>query len=76
MPTKAFAALNERQLAAGAKVFANPRNSAAGSLRQKDPKITAARPLAFWAYQVGGLDGSGQGPGGGRQPTRAGRSPN
>jgi DNA ligase (NAD+) len=58
MPTKDFAALNERQLAAGAKVFANPRNSAAGSLRQKDPKMTAARPLAFWAYQVGELDGA------------------
>ncbi len=57
MPTKEFAALNERQLAAGAKVFANPRNSAAGSLRQKDPKMTAARPLDFWAYQVGELDG-------------------
>ncbi len=54
MPTAAFAGLNERQLAAGAKVFANPRNSAAGSLRQKDPKVTAARPLAFWAYQLGG----------------------
>ncbi len=58
MPTKEFAALNERQVAAGAKVFANPRNSAAGSLRQKDPKLTAARPLAFWAYQVGELDGA------------------
>jgi DNA ligase (NAD+) len=57
MPRADFAGLNERQLAAGAKVFANPRNSAAGSLRQKDPKMTAARPLAFWAYQVGELDG-------------------
>jgi DNA ligase (NAD+) len=56
MPTEEFARLNERQLAAGAKVFANPRNSAAGSLRQKDPKMTAARPLAFWAYQVAQLD--------------------
>jgi DNA ligase (NAD+) len=64
MPTKDFAALNERQLALGAKVFVNPRNSAAGSLRQKDPKMTAARPLAFWAYQVGGLEGSGVGSGG------------
>jgi DNA ligase (NAD+) len=57
MPTADFEALNERQMAAGAKVFANPRNFAAGSLRQKDPKITATRPLAFWAYQIGGLDG-------------------
>jgi len=57
MPTADFAALNERQLAAGAKVFANPRNSAAGSLRQKDPKMTADRPLAFWAYQLRGPDG-------------------
>ncbi|MGH9046941.1 MAG: NAD-dependent DNA ligase LigA, partial [Acidimicrobiales bacterium] len=57
MPTKDFAALNDRQLAAGAKVFANPRNSAAGSLRQKNPAMTAARPLAFWAYQMGELEG-------------------
>jgi len=60
MPTAEFAALNERQLAAGAKVFVNPRNSAAGSLRQKDPKATAARPLAFLAYQVGELEGESQ----------------
>ncbi len=53
MPTAEFDALNERQRAAGGKVFANPRNSAAGSLRQKDPAITATRPLAFWAYQIG-----------------------
>jgi DNA ligase (NAD+) len=52
LPTAAFLALNERQLEAGGKVFANPRNSAAGSLRQKDPKVTASRPLAFWAYQL------------------------
>lgn len=48
-----FRALNERQAAAGLKTFANPRNAAAGSLRQKDPAVTAGRELSFWAYQVG-----------------------
>ena len=48
-----FAALNERQTAKGAKVFANPRNAAAGSFRQKDASVTAKRPLKFWAYGWG-----------------------
>lgn len=50
-----FEALNERQQASGGKIFANPRNSAAGSLRQKDASITAARPLRFFAHGWGEL---------------------
>ncbi|HVH37594.1 MAG TPA: NAD-dependent DNA ligase LigA [Sphingomicrobium sp.] len=48
-----FAALNARQDASGGKIFANPRNAAAGSLRQKDPSVTAARPLRFLAHGWG-----------------------
>jgi DNA ligase (NAD+) len=57
MTKQAFLALNERQKAAGDTIFANPRNSAAGSLRQKDPSITASRPLGFFAYAWGQMSG-------------------
>src|SRR5690349_14625687 len=53
MSKEDFEALNERQEASGGKIFANPRNAAAGSLRQKDPSITAARPLRFLAHGWG-----------------------
>lgn len=53
----AFEKLNERQEAEGKPLFANPRNAGAGSVRQKDPKLTAARPLSFFAYGVGAVEG-------------------
>ncbi|ACA87122.1 NAD-dependent DNA ligase LigA [Shewanella woodyi] len=53
MPKKAFDALNDRARAKGEKLFVNPRNAAAGSLRQLDSKITASRALGFYAYALG-----------------------
>jgi len=53
MPKQGFRELNERALEAGEKTFANPRNAAAGSLRQLDPHITASRPLDFYCYGYG-----------------------
>jgi DNA ligase (NAD+) len=58
MPLAAFDRLNERQLAAGARPFVNPRNAAAGSVRQKDPGITATRELGLWTYQLGATEGA------------------
>ena len=57
MPHEGFARLNKRQQDADQKTFANPRNAAAGSLRQLDSRITAQRPLEFYAYSVAQLDG-------------------
>jgi DNA ligase (NAD+) len=57
MTLKDFAALNERQRAAGQKAFINPRNTAAGAVRQLDPALTAQRPLHFFAYGVGVAEG-------------------
>ena len=53
MPKAGFEALNQRARDQGLKTFANPRNAAAGSLRQLDPTVTASRPLAFYGYTVG-----------------------
>ncbi|MEE8729555.1 MAG: NAD-dependent DNA ligase LigA [Rahnella inusitata] len=57
MPQPGFEAMNEEARRTGGKVFANPRNAAAGSLRQLDPRITAKRPLTFFCYGIGVLDG-------------------
>ncbi|WP_316781783.1 NAD-dependent DNA ligase LigA [Streptomyces sasae] len=56
-PMEKFAELNERLVAAGDKPFANPRNAAAGSLRQKDPRVTASRPLHMVVHGIGALEG-------------------
>jgi DNA ligase (NAD+) len=63
MPISAFEEMNRRQEEIGGRLFVNPRNSAAGSLRQKDASITASRALSFWAYQVGDLQPQPAGPG-------------
>ena len=57
MPYDAFEALNERQAAAGDRIFINPRNAAAGSVRQKDPAVAGSRRLSVWVYQAGILEG-------------------
>ncbi|MFZ6044092.1 NAD-dependent DNA ligase LigA, partial [Vibrio natriegens] len=57
MPKQGFDDLNEKARKKGEKTFANPRNAAAGSLRQLDPRITATRPLHFYAYSVGVVEG-------------------
>ncbi len=64
MPVKEFEAMNKRQAELGERLFVNPRNSAAGALRQKDPNVTAQRPLHFWAYALGDVEGAEPGPGG------------
>ena len=61
MPLSGFRELNERLVDEGKKPTPNPRNAAAGSLRQKDPSITAKRPLSFWAYGVGVHEGASLG---------------
>ncbi|KQN54979.1 NAD-dependent DNA ligase LigA [Erwinia sp. Leaf53] len=57
MPQDGFEKMNDEARRTGSKVFANPRNAAAGSLRQLDPRITAKRPLTFFCYGVGVVDG-------------------
>ncbi|WP_211824195.1 NAD-dependent DNA ligase LigA [Kistimonas asteriae] len=57
MPRAGFAALNEKAMKAGEKTFVNPRNAAAGSLRQLDPRITNSRPLEMCCYSAGLVDG-------------------
>ncbi|HYO67654.1 MAG TPA: NAD-dependent DNA ligase LigA, partial [Archangium sp.] len=57
LPVKAFERLNAELTARGERPFANPRNGAAGSIRQKDPAVTASRPLRLWCYAVGFAEG-------------------
>ena len=57
LPLAGFAELNERRAAAGEPTFANPRNAAAGSIRQLDPRVAAERPLTMWCYGTGAREG-------------------
>jgi DNA ligase (NAD+) len=57
LPLADFGRLNETQAAAGQRTFANPRNAAAGSLRQLDPQVTRSRPLSIWCYGIGASEG-------------------
>ncbi len=57
LPLADFVRLNEQQAATGQRTFANPRNSAAGSLRQLDPQVTRSRPLSIWCYGIGASEG-------------------
>jgi DNA ligase (NAD+) len=57
LPVKAFERLNEELTRAGQRPFANPRNAAAGSLRQKEPRVTASRPLSMWVHSFGAAEG-------------------
>jgi DNA ligase (NAD+) len=57
LPLAAFAKLNEQRAEAGEPTYANPRNTAAGSIRQLDPQLAASRPLSLWCYSVGAVEG-------------------
>ncbi len=57
LPLAAFSAMNAARIEAGEATFMNPRNAASGALRQKDPSVTAARPLALWVHGLGRIDG-------------------
>ena len=57
LPLAGFTRLNEQRAEAGEPTFANPRNAAAGSIRQLDPQIAAARPLSIWCYGIGAVEG-------------------
>jgi DNA ligase (NAD+) len=57
LPIAAFTKLNERRAEAGEPTFANPRNAAAGSIRQLDPQVAAERPLSIWCYGIGAAEG-------------------
>ncbi|HXV13278.1 MAG TPA: NAD-dependent DNA ligase LigA [Candidatus Krumholzibacteria bacterium] len=58
MPLADFERINKKQMESGEKLYANPRNTAAGSLKQLDPRITATRPLKFFAYGIGSVEGT------------------